>query len=61
MVTAAKIGQLTDVSHCKLHQHLYCNSKIKRQTAWPDPAGRPPRAESCQPGAAPISLVRKPR
>jgi len=33
MVTAANIGQLTDVSHCKLHQHLYCNSKIECQAA----------------------------
>jgi len=32
------IGQLTDVSHCKLHQYLCCNYEIKCQTdlpGWP--------------------------
>ena len=33
MVTAPKIRQLTDVSHCKLHQYLCCNSKIRCQAA----------------------------
>ena len=35
MVTAPKIRQLTDVSRCKLHQHLWCNRKLKCQAAWP--------------------------
>ena len=28
----AKIGQLTDVSHCKLQQYLCCNRKIACQS-----------------------------
>ena len=41
------IGHLTDVSHCKLHQYLYCNHEIKyqqrslrgwpRRVTWPSP------------------------
>ena len=36
---ALNIGQLTDVSHCKLHQYLCCNHEIKYQhrshRGWP--------------------------
>jgi hypothetical protein len=36
---ALNIGQLTDVSHCKLHQYLCCNYEIKYQhrshRGWP--------------------------
>jgi len=46
-----KIGQLTDVSHCKLHQYLCCNGKIKYQAAWPGCAGRDERARPARIGS----------
>jgi len=35
-----KIGQLTDVSHCKLQHHFYCNrGRTERSGARLEPSG----------------------
>jgi hypothetical protein len=56
VATAPKIRQLTDVSHCKLHQYLCCNGRIKCQAVdrisrdWPLRASRASRDRRPKPG-----------
>jgi len=51
IVTVPKIRQLTDVSHCKLHQHLCCNRKIGSSlTGSP---GLAAQSEPCRPDRLP--------
>jgi hypothetical protein len=55
---ASNIRHLTDVSHCKLHQHLCCNPEIKCQAVVISPgAGRAERQALSRTGSN--SLVRK--
>src|SRR5262249_38170894 len=56
---ALNIRHLTDVSHCKLHQYLCCNSKVKCQQVDTDLPGWPRTALGGHPGPAHTSLVRK--